>query len=213
MAHEHGSSRKALGIAGGIELGYLGVEVVGALVSGSLALLADAAHTALDILALGLAWGGGVAGYEAGHRSTQLRVHARRGDRCAGQWRGAADRGGVDHHGGGRSGWERPRRCEAASSRSWRPADSRPTLSRARCCCDHRAPTSTCARLFLHIMGDGLGSIAAIVAGVLVLAFDWRFADPALSVFIALILIYVAVRVVRDAVHVLLEGTPEHVGR
>ena len=147
MAHGHESSRKALGIAGGIELGYLGVEVVGALVSGSLALLADAGAYGAGYPRARACVGGGVAGYEAGHRSTQLRVHARRGDRCAGQWRGAAHRGGVDHHGGRAAAGSAPGGARRHRLASWRPADSRPTLSRARCCCDHRAPTSTCARL------------------------------------------------------------------
>ena len=210
MAHGHGSSRKALGIAGGIELGYLGVEVVGALVSGSLALLADAAHTALDILALGLAWG---AAWLATRPDTALRSFGfMRAEVIAALVNGAAllivavsiiteaaqrlgappeVRGGIVS-------------LVASGGLTANVIAGALLLRSSRSNLNVRAA-------FLHIMGDGLGSIAAIVAGVLVLAFDWRFADPALSVFIALILIYVAVRVVRDAVHVLLEGTPEHV--
>jgi len=64
---------------------------------------------------------------------------------------------------------------------------------------------------WLHVMGDLLGSVTAIVAGVLVFAFGWLWADPVCSVFISLIIIFGAWRLIAASVNVLLEGTPAHI--
>ena len=64
---------------------------------------------------------------------------------------------------------------------------------------------------WLHVMGDMLGSVAAIAAGVLILAFGWMWADAATSVLISLIIIVGAWRLILESVNVLLEGTPRHI--
>jgi cobalt-zinc-cadmium efflux system protein len=64
---------------------------------------------------------------------------------------------------------------------------------------------------FLHIVGDLLGSVAAIVAGVLILAFGWLWADALVSILISAIIIVGAGRLILDSVNVLLEGTPRHI--
>lgn len=64
---------------------------------------------------------------------------------------------------------------------------------------------------FLHVVGDLLGSVAAIAAGVLILAFGWLWADAVCSIAISLIIIYGAWRLVAESVNVLLEGTPRHI--
>ncbi len=64
---------------------------------------------------------------------------------------------------------------------------------------------------WLHVIGDALGSAAAIVAGVLVIAFNWSLADAVCSVLISVIIIYGAWNLIRESVNVLLEGTPAHI--
>ena len=64
---------------------------------------------------------------------------------------------------------------------------------------------------WLHVMGDALGSVAAIGAGVLILAFGWLWADAVVSILISLIIIYGAWKLIRESVNVLLEGTPSHI--
>lgn len=64
---------------------------------------------------------------------------------------------------------------------------------------------------WLHIMGDMLGSAAAVIAGALILAFGWLWADPLTSVLISVIIVVGAVRLVLESVNVLLEGTPAHI--
>ncbi len=63
----------------------------------------------------------------------------------------------------------------------------------------------------LHVIGDALGSIAAIVAGGLIIAFGWTWADAASSFLISLIIIFGAWNLIRESVNILLEGTPAHI--
>jgi cobalt-zinc-cadmium efflux system protein len=64
---------------------------------------------------------------------------------------------------------------------------------------------------FLHVMGDLLGSVMAIVAGVLILAFGWLWADALGSLLISAIIIAGSWRLIIESVNVLLEGTPAHI--
>jgi cobalt-zinc-cadmium efflux system protein len=59
-----------------------------------------------------------------------------------------------------------------------------------------------------HLVADALGSVGAVVAGVAVLAWDASWVDPAVSIAIAVLVVWSAWRLLRDAAHVLLEGTP-----
>jgi len=61
---------------------------------------------------------------------------------------------------------------------------------------------------FLHVAGDMLGSLAAIVAALVILVSGWTPIDPILSVFVVLLIVRSAWRLVREAWHVLMEGAP-----
>ena len=61
---------------------------------------------------------------------------------------------------------------------------------------------------WLHVMSDALGSIGAIVAGIGVWAYGWKWIDPLASVIIALLIIYSSWRLVLEAVSVLMESAP-----
>lgn len=64
---------------------------------------------------------------------------------------------------------------------------------------------------WLHVLTDALGSVQAILAGVLLWIFDWKWADPAASVLISLLVIYSAWDLLRETVGVLMEGAPRHI--
>lgn len=64
---------------------------------------------------------------------------------------------------------------------------------------------------YLHVLGDALGSVGAIVAGVLMLAFGWYIADPIISVFVAILILRGAWGVIKQTVHILMEGTPSSI--
>jgi cobalt-zinc-cadmium efflux system protein len=64
---------------------------------------------------------------------------------------------------------------------------------------------------WLHVIGDALGSVAAILAGACMMLFGWYAADPLFSVVISLLIILGSVRLIRESTNVLLEGTPAHI--
>jgi cobalt-zinc-cadmium efflux system protein len=63
---------------------------------------------------------------------------------------------------------------------------------------------------WLHLVGDALGSVAAMAAGLAIWAFDWRAADPLASAAIALLVLRSAWALMRETVDVLLEAAPSH---
>jgi cobalt-zinc-cadmium efflux system protein len=60
----------------------------------------------------------------------------------------------------------------------------------------------------IHVLGDLLGSVAALVAGAVILLTDWTPIDPLLSVFVAAIIVRSGWQVVTASAHILLEGAP-----
>lgn len=65
----------------------------------------------------------------------------------------------------------------------------------------------------LHVLGDLLGSLAAIVAAVIILTTSWFPADPLLSLLVALLLVRSAWRIMRESGVILLEGVPADLDR
>jgi len=63
---------------------------------------------------------------------------------------------------------------------------------------------------FLHVIGDTLGSIGAIIAGVLIMVRQWYLADPIVSAIVGALVLYSSWKLVAESVDVLLEGTPPH---
>lgn len=61
---------------------------------------------------------------------------------------------------------------------------------------------------FVHVATDAVQSIGIIIAGILMLGFGWYIADPIVSIVIALLIAYTGGRIVFQAIHILLEGTP-----
>jgi cobalt-zinc-cadmium efflux system protein len=203
-------TRGVLAIASAILLAYFGVEVAGAVISGSLALVADAAHTALDVGALGLAT---VAAWLAGRpHSTKRSFGNLRAEVLAALVNGAAlvgIAGFIVFEAVGRMGDPPDVRGGVVSlvATGGLLANALAAVVIMR---GSGRSLNIWAALF-HVGGDALGSIGVIIAGLLVVGLGWQLADPVVSVFIALILVYGAFRVLSEATHVLMEGTPAHV--
>lgn len=66
---------------------------------------------------------------------------------------------------------------------------------------------------YLHVLGDALGSVGAVLAGLLMLAFGWYVADPIISVLVSLLILKSAWGVIKHTVHILMEGTPITIDR
>ena len=64
---------------------------------------------------------------------------------------------------------------------------------------------------FQHVLADLLGSIGVILSGICVLVFGWTIADPIISVIIAVLIVLGSWQLVSQVIHVLLEGSPERI--
>jgi cobalt-zinc-cadmium efflux system protein len=64
---------------------------------------------------------------------------------------------------------------------------------------------------WLHIIGDALGSVGAILAGALMSIYGWYAADPLFSCLIGLLIIWSSWHLIKESTNVLLEGTPSHI--
>ncbi len=64
---------------------------------------------------------------------------------------------------------------------------------------------------FLHVISDMLGSVGAIIAAILIMVFGWGWADPLASVIVAILILRSGYFVMKDALHILMEGTPQNV--
>jgi cobalt-zinc-cadmium efflux system protein len=65
--------------------------------------------------------------------------------------------------------------------------------------------------VLIHVLGDALGSIGAISAGVVIWYKGWMWFDPLVSLLIGSIIIYSAWRLLWDTVHILMQGVPPYI--
>jgi cobalt-zinc-cadmium efflux system protein len=63
----------------------------------------------------------------------------------------------------------------------------------------------------LHVLGDLLGSIAALISGVVITATGWNPVDPILSLVIVILILFSSLRLLRDGLHLLLDGVPNNI--
>lgn len=188
---------------------YLVAELVGGLFTGSLALLADAGHMLADVGALALAL---FAFWLAERPSSAARTFGwRRFEILAALANGLVL--GVVALG---VAFEAVERVQAP-----RPVLGLPAFAIASgglvvnllgmLLLRHGRERSLNLRgAWLHLLGDALGSVAAMTAGLLIWAFDWRVADPLASLAIAGLVLRSAWSLLRETVDVLLEAAPPH---
>jgi cobalt-zinc-cadmium efflux system protein len=208
--HIHGSNADltALGIALALTATFMVVEFVASSLLGSLALAADAWHMLSDVGSLGLAAFATTIARRP--RSVRNTFGYRRFEILAALANGVLL--GVASVLIVREAW----------SRLWNPPDVQGTgvaivgaiglavnLLSAWFLQAQSAGNMNVRAALAHVMGDALGSCAAIAAGLIVHFLHEERADPALSVLVAGVLLWSAWRVVSEAAHILMEGAPE----
>ena len=206
--HSHGANERQIAIAAVLTGSFMIAEVVGGLVSGSLALLADAGHMLTDFAALALGW-------------FAFRLSRKPGDanRTYGYDRFEVLVAFVNGLAlfviAGFIVVEAVRRfmnpAEVMGGTMMAIAVGGLIVNIAVFFVLHSADRDNLniRGAVLHVLGDLLGSVAAIIAAGVILWTDWTPIDPILSVLVSLIILVSAYRLVRDAGHVLLEGTPK----
>jgi cobalt-zinc-cadmium efflux system protein len=202
----HGNSSGTLLIALLLTLAFAAVEATAGWWSGSLALLADAAHMVTDSSALGLA----AAAAWLARRPPSMR-HSYglvRAEVLAALFnsllmlvligfivREALERIGT------------PR--DIAGGTVIGVAVIGLAINLAVAWVLHRGEQTLNSRAaLLHVLGDALGSVAAISAGLVIVTTGWTPIDPLLSLFVAALIGVSALGLLREVVHVLMEGVP-----
>lgn len=64
---------------------------------------------------------------------------------------------------------------------------------------------------FLHVIGDLLGSVGAIIAAILIMLFGWYIADPIASMIVSLLVLYSGWNVLKESVNILMEAKPSNI--
>ena len=64
---------------------------------------------------------------------------------------------------------------------------------------------------FIHVLGDLLGSLGAIIASILIYVFNFTIADPIASILVSIIILKSAIGISRSSLNILMEGTPSDV--
>lgn len=212
MSHDHhqrAAPSEGLRLAFGITLVVLVLEVVGGLLTGSIALLADAGHMLTDCGALSIAL---LAAWVAARPRSVRKSFGYGRAEILGALANGVLLGGVSVAVALES-LERlghPRPIAAGPMIGIAAVGLAANLLSARLLSrSARGNLNVRAALF-HVLGDALGSVAAIAAGVAVLLWDLRQADAIAGLVIAALLVVSAFRLVRDSVDILLEGTPRH---
>jgi cobalt-zinc-cadmium efflux system protein len=212
--HSHGhapsvnaKNRRRVSIAAILTGVFAVLEVVGGVISGSLALIADAGHMVTDFAALAMAWGGFVIAqrpasgrYTFGFQRVSILVAFVNGLTlfAVAIWIGVE-----------------------AAHRLFDPSDilAGPMLYVAIAglmvnvgvlliLMGANRENLNIRGAILHVLGDLLGSAAAILAAIIILMTGWVAADPILSVLVAVLILKSAWGLVKDSAHILLEGTP-----
>jgi cobalt-zinc-cadmium efflux system protein len=202
--------RRPLLIALALSSGFLVVEVIGALLTGSLALLADAGHMLTDVAALALALG---AFWLSGRPATPERTYGFQRAEVLAAAANAATLVLIAFY-----------IFYEAYQRLWDPpaVQSGPMLLVALAgllanlasawVLGHGHGGNLKARgAFLHVLTDMLGSVGALAAAAVMLATGWLYADPLASVLIGLLTLWSGWTLLRESVDVLLEATPRGV--
>lgn len=205
--HPTAVSARAIGIAALLTGGFMLVEIAGGIVSGSLALIADAGHMLTDFAALAMAW--------LAFRVARRPADARRTygfDRLSVL---AAFVNGLALF--AITAWivieaiERlaaPRPVEGGLMLAVAVAGLLVNLASFWVLSRGDRGNLNLRAALLHVVGDLLGSAGAIVAALIILGTGWTPVDPILSVLVAALILRSAWRVVKESAHILLEGTP-----
>jgi cobalt-zinc-cadmium efflux system protein len=188
----------------------LAAEIVGGIITGSLALLSDAAHLLLDVVALGMSYAAVVvaarppdARHTYGfHRFQVLAALANSVTLFVMAFfilREAWER------------WQDPQPVTAGLMLAVAVFGLVVNLVVLKVLGGHDHDDLNARSAFLHVLGDTVSSVGVIGAATLILFTGWTWADPLISALIAVLLLVSAARVLRAAVHILAEGTPEGV--
>lgn len=211
--HDHGLAKvsaRRLWWALVINLVFLVVEVIGGILTNSLALLADAGHMLTDVAALGLAL---VVMYLARRPSTPERTFGLLRAEVLGAFVNGATLvlivGLIL-----REAWHRlgqPLEINGPMMLGVAAMGLLANLASAWVLAGSRKESVNIRGAFLHMVADALGSVGAIAAGLVIWLTGWYPIDPIASVVIGALILWSSWGLLRETMNILLEATPEGV--
>jgi len=211
-SHGGGNNRTRVGIAAALTGLFMAAEIAGGLISGSLALLADAGHMLTDFAALAMAWGA----FTIAKRPADWK-HTFGYDRVA--ILVAFVNGLTLFLVAAWIVWEAIERFQSpgeilAGPMLWVAIGGLVVnLIVFKILTGADQENLNIRGAVLHVLGDLLGSIAAIFAALFIMKTGWMPIDPLLSVLVACFILRSAWFLVKDSAHILLEGAPTHIDR
>lgn len=209
-SHGHSANKKALLVSFLLIATFMVVEVIGGLLTNSLALLADAGHMLSDAAALGLSF----FALKLGERkASQLKTFGyKRFEIIAAALNGltlilislyifyeAFQR------------FANPPEVQSMGMLTISTIGLLVNIVAAWILMSGDKENLNVRSAFLHVLGDMLGSVGAIVAALLMIFFGWGIADPIASVIVACLIIVSGWRVTKESVHILMEGAPAQI--
>jgi len=202
-------SGRALKLALAVTLAFAAVEAAGGLISGSLALLADAGHMVTDAASLALSLG---AAWIAQRPRTAAKTYGwYRVEILAALFNGAfllAVTGWIVVEALGRMLSPQPVRADVLLAVASLGLIANLFAVKVLHGAHHESLNVRGA--YLHVLSDVLGSVGAIGAGVIIWLTGWSLADPLISLGLSLLLLSSALRLVRRSLDVLLEAAPRN---
>ncbi|MFK3959871.1 cation diffusion facilitator family transporter [Pseudalkalibacillus hwajinpoensis] len=209
--HTHSANKKALLISFILIATFMILEVVGGIITNSLALLSDAGHMLSDTVALGMS----LLAFKLGEKKsdTEKTYGYKRFEILAAFLNGIALIA-ISFY----ILWESINRFidppDVASTGMLVIAAIGLIVNILVAWILMKGDTSENLNLrsaFLHVLGDLLGSIGAIIAALLIMFIGWNYADPIASAIVAILVLISGIRVTKDSFHVLMEGTPSNI--
>ena len=222
MAHDHhrshdhepgahrSRSRRRLAVVLGLVVAYMVAEVVGGLLTNSLALLADAGHMlsdaaslALALFAMWIAQRPPTPQHTYGYYRTEILAALANGATLV----AVAIYIFIEAY--GRIG--EPPDVQGGLMMSIATGGLVVNLAGLWILNAGKGESLNVRGAWLHVLTDALGSVGAVTAGGLIWAFGWYWADPVASVIIGLLVLYSSWSLLKETVAVLMEGAPGHV--
>ena len=213
MAHEHpeptqdqGRAGQALRRAAVLTIAFAAVEALGGWWTGSLALVSDAGHMVTDGAALALA---ALAGWLASRPPSRLHTYGfGRAEIFAAVFNSATMLvigAAIAYEATLRLA--QPREVQGAVAAAIALAGLALNLGIMKWLSPHKHDMNARAAT-LHVLGDTLGSVGALVSGIVIALTGWTPADPIAALFICVLFAVSSLRLLREAVHALMEGVP-----
>ena len=210
--HDHlrAAGRRRLKLVLGLTATFMAAEVIGGLLANSLALLADAAHMLADVAAVGLSL---FALWFAQRPATPEKTYGYlRLEILAALVNGAAlivIALGIFY--GAYQRLRSPEPVEGGLMLAVAAVGLGVNIAAALLLHRSAGENLNVRGAYLHVLGDLLGSVGAILAAVIILATGWVAVDPLISVLIGLLILISSWKLVRESVDVLLEAVPSHI--